>query len=166
MVKIIGTKGNIQNIERFVQNILDLAEKYNITIQALDADAVYGKDHLFSAVKHAKRAFEQGRNATNSLAMEILLYASGERQIQKSIQKLGVKVGQGNIAFVFDGNPSDDIVKTVLKILDISRDDNVLEGNVDTLKRFGFTQQEIETVPESHYGHLILERIAMVDVIK
>ena len=166
MVEIIGTKGNIQNIDRFVQHILELAEKYSITIQTLDADVIYGKDHLVSAVQHAKRAFEQGKNATNSLAMEILLYASGERQIQKSIQKVGVKKGQRNIALVFDGKLSDDIIETILKTLDISRDDKVLEGNINTLKRFGFTQQEIETVPESHYGHLILERIAMVDVIK
>lgn len=166
MVEIIGTKGNIQNIDRFVQHTLELAEKYNITIQTLDADVIYGKDHLVSALQHAKRAFEQGKNATKSLAMEILLYASGERQIQKSILKVGVKTGQRNIAFVFDGNLSDDIVETILETLDISRDDKVLEGNIDTLKRFGFTQQEIETVPESHYGHLILERIAMVDVIK
>jgi KEOPS complex subunit Cgi121 len=166
MVKIVGTKGNIQNIDRFVQNILELAEKYNITIQALDANVVYGKDHLVSAVQHAKRAFEQGRNATNSLAMEILLYASGERQIQKSIQKVGVKAGRGNIAFVFDGNISNDIIETIFKTLDISRDDKVLEGNIYTLRKFGLTQREIETVPESHYGHLILERIALVDVIK
>jgi len=166
MVEIIGTKGNIQNIDRFVQHILELAEKYSITIQTLDADVIYGKDHLVSAVQHAKRAFEQGKNATNSLAMEILLYASGERQIQKSIQKVGVKKGQRNIALVFDGKLSDDIIETILKTLDISRDDKVLEGNIDTLKKFGLTQREIETVPESHYGHLILERIAMVDVIK
>jgi len=166
MVKIIGTKGNIQNIDSFVQKILKLAEKYNITIQALNADVVYGKDHLVSALQHAKRAFEEGRNATNSLAMEILLYASGERQIQKSIQKVGVKSGNGNIAIIFDGKISNDHVGTILKILDVSRDDEVLEGNIDTLKKFGLTQREIETVPKSHYSHLILERIAMVDVIK
>jgi KEOPS complex subunit Cgi121 len=166
MVKIVGAKGNIQNIDRFVQNILKLAEKYNITIQALDADVVYGNDHLVSALQHAKRAFEQGRNATNSLAMEILLYASGERQIQKSIQKVGIKTGQRNIAFVFDGNISNDLVEKILKTLNISRDDTVLEGSTDTLRRFGITQLEIKTVPESNYGHLILERIAMVDVIK
>ena len=34
------------------------------------------------------------------------------------------------------------------------------------IKKFGVTVKELETVPEDKYGDLILERIAMVDVIK
>ena len=166
MIKVIGAKGNIDDVDNFLKKILKFSEKYKIVIQAFDADLVYGKDHLISASEHATRAFERGKNSTNSLAMEILLYASGERQIQKSIQKLGVKKGKSNVAFVFDGKVSDDIVENTLRDLDLSRDDKVLEGNKDTLKKFGIAQKELMTISENSYGHLILEKVAMVDIIK
>lgn len=166
MVKVIGANGNIQDVDQFLKQIVNLSKEHKIVIQALDANAVYGKDHLISALEHAKRAFERGRNSTNSLAMEILLYASGERQIQKSIQKLGVKKGRVNIAFVFDGKVSNEIVDNALETFNLSRDDKVLEGDKDTLKIFGITQRELMTISENNYGHLILEKVAMVDIIK
>jgi tRNA threonylcarbamoyladenosine modification (KEOPS) complex Cgi121 subunit len=48
----------------------------------------------------------------------------------------------------------------------LTHDDTILEGNRDTLKRFGITDQEIRTLPENKYGDLILEKVAMVDIIK
>ena len=48
----------------------------------------------------------------------------------------------------------------------MTQDASVLEGDRETLKRFGITGLEIRTVPEAKYGDLILEKVAMVDVIK
>ncbi|MCG7845347.1 MAG: hypothetical protein MIO90_07955, partial [Methanomassiliicoccales archaeon] len=56
----------------------------------MDADKVCGPDHLESAVIHARRAFEQGTAASNTLGMEVMLYASGERQISKAKKKMGL----------------------------------------------------------------------------
>ena len=50
--------------------------------------------------------------------------------------------------------------------LNLKRDDKVLEGDVDTLKRFGITEDELSTIPESKYGDLLLEKVALVDIIK
>jgi len=172
-MRVIGAKGNIQDIDLFLKEILTLSKKYKITIQAVDAELIYGKNHLISASKHAQRAFEQRKNLTNSLAMEILLYASGEKQIQKAIKKMGVKEGSGNIAFIFDetqgeknGKISDKIIDEILDTLDLIKDNKVLEGDRDTLRKFGITQKELKTVPENKYGDLILEKVAMVDIIK
>ena len=172
MIEIIGTKGNIQDIDLFFKQLLNLSKKYEIIIQAIDADIVYGKNHLISASKHAVRAFDQRRNSTNSFAMEILLYASGERQIQRAIQKVGIKKGKVNIALVFvdktqeNGKISDIVIGEILKILKLIRDDKVLKGDANTLRKFGIAQHELITVPESKHGDLILEKVAMVDVIK
>lgn len=166
MVRIIGAVGEIHDVDLFLQRMLELAEAYQIIIQVVNADLVYGKDHLISAVNHANRAFKQGRNSTNSLAMEILLYASGERQIQKAIKKLGITKDSKNIAFVFEGEFAEDVVRTILDTLNVTQNDKVLEGDSDTLKKFGFTKKEIETVPKISYSYLILEKVAMVDVIK
>ena len=174
MTRIIGAKGNIYDIDYFFKKILALSEEFKITIQAVDAELIYGKNHLISASKHAQRAFEQRKNLTNSLAMEILLYASGERQIQKALQKIGVKKGNIPIAFIFmnrfgcetKGEISDEIIEKILATFDLKRDDKVLEGDINTLKKFGVLQQELKTVPEDKYGDVILEKVAMVDIIK
>ena len=49
---------------------------------------------------------------------------------------------------------------------DLERDDKVLEGDSNTLKKFGITTTELKALSESKYGDIILEKVAMVDVIK
>jgi KEOPS complex subunit Cgi121 len=174
MIAVIGAFGIIRDIDLFLQQLLMFSKEENLVIQGLDAQVVYGKDHLISAAAHAQRAFEQKANSTNSLALEILLYASGERQIQKAILKMGMKKGKQNIAFVImdetkrkaDRKTYATVIDKLLNMFHLTRDDKVLEGDRDTLKRFGLTDQELRTVPESKYNDLILEKVAMIDVIK
>jgi KEOPS complex subunit Cgi121 len=168
--KVIGAKGKIQDINSFLKRIIILSNRYDMVIQVVNADFVYGKDHLFSAVEHAIRSFKNRMNSLNSLSLEMLLYASVERQIQKAIEKIGIKNGNQKIAFIFikenNRKISDDEVEHVLSSLNLKRDDKVLEGDVDTLKRFGITEDELSTIPESKYGDLLLEKVALVDIIK
>ena len=93
MLKIIGAKGDIQDVDNFLKKVESFAQNHNIIIQAINADLIYGKNHLISAVEHAVRAMDRKTNTTNSLEMEILLYASGERQLKIAIPKMGVKIG-------------------------------------------------------------------------
>ncbi|HUT00501.1 MAG TPA: KEOPS complex subunit Cgi121 [Candidatus Thermoplasmatota archaeon] len=174
MIVVIGTNGTIENIEGFIQQLLTFSTKENLVIQALDATVIYSEGHLISATNHAQRAFEQGTNATNSLALEILLYAAGERQIEKALKKIGIKKGKQKIAFVLTDplnqktnrkiDPT--VIKNLLKTFHLTIDENAIHGDRTTLKRFGITDQELSTIPETHYGDLILEKVAMVDVIK
>lgn len=174
MILIVGALGCIQNVESFVGQILSFSRTENLVVQVFDATAVYSTDHLISATQHAKRAFQQGTNATNSLALEILLYASGERQIEKALKKIGVKKGQQRIAFVLtDGvngkskvSSGEALKKKLLRALDLQSDETAIRGDKETLQRFGITEKELSTIPESQYGDLILEKIALVDVMK
>ena len=176
MIRVFGATGVVSDVEEFVEQILLLSKKYSVVIQVLNADMVFGVSHLISAAEHAIRAMRQKRNSTNSLAMEVLLYASGERQIKLGIQKMGVRSKKNRIAFVVidqvsdisetKGTISDNDIERMLKELRFVRDDKVLEGDRDTLKNFGFTGKEMKTVVPAKYGQLILERVAMVDVIK
>ena len=173
MIKIIGTRGNIQDIDRFLKQVISFAQKHQVIIQVFDADMIFGKAHLISSVEHAIRAMGRKTNTTNSLDKEILLYASGERQIKLAIPKMGIKKGNGNIAFVFvndakarDSELSANLVGEVLESFSLVRDDSVLEGDMDTLRKFGINENEIKTVAKDKYGHLILEKVAVVDIIK
>ncbi len=167
MYKIIGAKGYISNIDEFIKIINSFCDKNSIIIQVFNAKSIFDNKHIISAYKHAKRAFEQKTNTTNSLAMEILLYASGERQLKLAIPKIGIKKGQVDIAIIFIGiKIKNKTVNDLLKKLSLKRDDKVLEGNINTLKKFGLKQSEIKTVSKNKYGSLILEKVALVDIIK
>lgn len=165
MTYIFGAKGKIENVDIFLRKIIKLAQKYNTIIQVFNADMIYGKKHIISAEKHAKRAMMRKTNSTNSIEMEILLYASGDRQLKNAILKMGIKKGDANIAFFID-KKSDIIEKIILKKLSLEKDDKLLKGDIDTLEKFGLTNDEIATVNKDKYQDLILEKVAMVDIIK
>lgn len=173
MIKVVGAKGNIQDVDFFLKKVRGFAKEHDVVVQVFNADMIYGKNHILSAVKHAIRSHERKNNTTNTLEMEILLYASGERQLKLAIPKMGVKSGDANIAFVFvddiqwaSGSLSDKKGVELIKSLNLVRDDSVLNGNADTLKEFGITSSELKTVTKAKYGDLILEKVARVDIIK
>ena len=169
MLRIIGAKGKIDNIDKFLKKIRQFSVENNLIIQIFNADLIYGKNHLVSAVKHAERAFNTNTNVTNSIEMEILLYASGERQIKLAIPKMGVKIGNSKVALVIFKDKDlieNSTIDNLIKFIAFRRDDSVLEGNKNKIINFGITEEEIVTVSECKYGDLILEKVAMVDVIK
>jgi KEOPS complex subunit Cgi121 len=171
---IIGAYGTINNRDTFLSSVHKLAKRHEILIQVFDASKIFGRDHLHSAILHALRAKTLKTMSTKSLKMEVLLYASGERQIQKAIDKMGIKKQNTTVAiilFYHKRKPYSQMFKKkvlneVLKISHLKRNDKVLEGDVNTLKEFGFTDQEIQAVPKSKYKYLILEKVALVDIIK
>ena len=167
MIEIIGAEGKISNIEVFLKKTQEFSKKNNIKIQSFDAELIYGKDHLTSSYNHAKRAFENKTNTSPDIEMELLLYSSGERQLKKAIPKMGIKKEKTKIIFIFIDNKIDKkVIKDFLKILNLNRNDKVIEGNINTLKKFGIKDNEIKTVNKEKYGDLILEKVAMVDIIK
>jgi len=170
MIKIVGAKGYVENVDNFLKKVGDFAQHHKIVIQTFNADLIYGEKHIISAVEHAIRSIDQKNNTTNSLEMEILLYASGERQLKLAIPKMGIKKGKSNIVFVLikdaKGKISDKMTDELLKLLSLNRDDEVIEGNENILKKFGISKNEMKTVTKAKYGDLILEKVAMVDIIK
>jgi KEOPS complex subunit Cgi121 len=170
MIKIIGARGNIKDIDVFLRKVENFSNKNNFTIQAFNAEMIFGKDHIISAVEHAKRSIERKTNTTNSLEKEILLYASGDRQLKLAIPKMGVTKGNGKIAFVFVNNEKSEIPNQItndfLSSLNLEVDDKVLDGNIETLRKFGIKDNEIDTITEEKYGFIILEKVAMVDILK
>ncbi len=170
MIAIIGAMGTIPDLESALKTINSYAEEHNLAIQLLDAKMVYGKMHLRSAIHHAQRAFERQDSISTTLAMEILLYAAGEYQIKIALDKMGLKPSlheqQIAIVVVGGGDQSPEVITEILSNLDLVRDDSVLEGDAEVLKRFGILQPEIDAVHPDKIGDLILERVAMVDVKK
>ena len=54
-------------------------------MQALDADKVVSERHISFAAEKALAAFSERRNIAKDAGMEIMRYASGERQIERAL---------------------------------------------------------------------------------
>ncbi|UCH89696.1 MAG: hypothetical protein JSV49_03340 [Thermoplasmata archaeon] len=171
--EIVGAKGKFEDVEGVIDRLKNLGEKYNVTLQLIDARLIFGKAHLDSAVFHAQRAMAKSTNLAKSIAVEIILYASGERQIGQAITKMGIKSDTEEFGLIIYDLPSQGaseegskLCGDILSELDLVRDDTILEGDKSVLERFGITKEELEAVSQSHWSNLILERVAMVDIIK
>ena len=166
-IQIIGAKGSIESKEQFLSRV----RKYVITpfkekevlLQFLNADLVCGKIHLQTAIEHAQRAFLRGNAISDTLAMEILLYASGEVQISSALAKIGLSDGCENVACIIDPGIE---IGSLMAHLDLTRDDGVLECTEEKLLRFGISKESISAAGSDAMADLVLEKVSMVDVRK
>jgi len=134
------------------------------TVRILNAQRVFGKDHILSALQKAARAFDNGQNVSDSLATETMLYMSGCRQIQEAVELLGIKYEVSRIVIIADYSPD---IEEKLKGFPIQEDETVLEGiSEKDLAGFGISIQEAGSVPDKLKLDLILEHVAGVDIKK
>ena len=170
-IEFIGCKGTISDVNEFISKVADFSKEHQIGIQLLDANLVFGKDHIISSFKHAKRSIQRNEASTNSFEMELLLYAAGERQIKHAISKMGVKPKDTTFAVIFIINDKstknfNNIIDIFLQIFNLKRDDGVLIPDETKLTEYGIKKQAIESVKKNQIFQLVLEKIALVDVIK
>ncbi|MCK4937305.1 MAG: hypothetical protein KAR85_01730 [Methanosarcinales archaeon] len=168
-IQIISGTINITDLPEFLKKLTDIGKGHNITVQAVNSDLITGSRHLIFAVEKAIRSFGSCRNIANNLGMEIMLYAAGTRQIERALG-LGVRVGENRVAMVLVGeNGTDEPVVLVSELLD-TVDPTVLDYSVakrgDILDYFSITHDELDAVDEGNIPELVLERVALVDIIK
>lgn len=132
-------------------------------LQLVRADRVYGADHLRHAAALAARAIEEGRARSADLATETLVYAAGERQVHKALALLGLQAATRGIAAVaWDAAALDALAREQ----GWTRDDALLEGDEGALEALGVTTAEREMLPRERWGELVLEKVALSDVLK
>jgi KEOPS complex subunit Cgi121 len=97
-VEITGFRNvGIKDAEEFVKAARKETPQ-STWVQFFDAELVATWQHLYFAVLNALLAFKTERNISKSVAMEVMLYASAQRQIRKAIQLVGVKCDSENVA--------------------------------------------------------------------
>jgi len=95
--------------------------------------------HLIGAYLNAVHAFEGKANIASSMAIEMLLFASMDRQISKAIEEIGAKPNKDFILFA----NSENAYSKVEKLIEKEEDFNPSEGEQQkTAKHYGITQKE------------------------
>jgi KEOPS complex subunit Cgi121 len=163
----------IENAEEFVKAARKEVPQ-SVWVQFFDAELVATWQHLYFAVLNALLAFENGRSISKSVAMDILLYASAQRQIRKALQLIGVKCDSANVAVVIIGETANSVqavLSAVSKHIGAEPDETVLEVSKEKLRgiceAFGITEKELETVMEKRdvkqaLVKLVIERMALL----
>jgi KEOPS complex subunit Cgi121 len=143
---------HIASIDVFLTQLRRVAP---IPLQVFDAAVIAGQQHLLFATLNALTAFEQGQRISENLAIEILLYASGQRQISKAIERMGVKPTTATIAVAFLTATPDDAETMEAKLTQAIpgvRDDRVLAFQAGKVERvinaFAVTDRELAAVAD------------------
>jgi tRNA threonylcarbamoyladenosine modification (KEOPS) complex Cgi121 subunit len=119
-----------------------------VWVQFFNSTLIGTPEHLYFAVLNAFYAFKNHTNISKNLAMETMLYASSQHQIQKAIQLIGLKVDTSEMAVVIIGETVEQ-VKTVLNDLSIHLHAKLCDGVLDlTEKKVTLIKQVFNITPE------------------
>lgn len=121
------TDVRVDDVTRFMARTRNTLKP--VTVQFFDAERIAGSTHLTFAVLNALQAFHQRRNLSKSLEVEVLLYASGQRQIGKAIKMLGLRRDTTTAALLLIGSSakaSNDAEAQAVELVPGKRDDRVI----------------------------------------
>jgi KEOPS complex subunit Cgi121 len=153
--------GTFATLEDFLDAIAEIGEATGATIQAFDAAYVAGDEHLRTAVEHAQRAMARGENVADSMAVEILVYAAGRRQIDRAME-MGVSTGDQAVVLVVTGGDTDaavDRLEAAIEPADVSPEPARIRAFFDISEaELAATAADLE--------RLVCERVALLDVEK
>jgi tRNA threonylcarbamoyladenosine modification (KEOPS) complex Cgi121 subunit len=149
-------------------------KKSDLELQFFDADTVASQKHLYFAVLNALQAFKNKTNISKSQAVETMLYASAQRQIQRAIERCGIKPQTTAMAVTVVGaDPAE--IKTLLWEISLcigeKPDEAVLEITKDKLEKiketFQVSTEEIKsTINDGNQKDavvdLVVERVALL----
>jgi len=147
-------------------------------VQLLKADLVAGPEHLQFAARNAIYSFKGKQRRSKSLAMELLLYISCQRQIAKAIRLLGVDSKDSRIAIVALSESRaalEELARAAQSIVGGEADEDLIEiqseQRLAKLQRsYGITDKAMEAArlegetDSSVLKRLIVERSAFLDI--
>lgn len=156
----IVARGKVETIEAVIAAVDAVTKRYEgVALQLLDPAVVYSSKHLDSAVMHAERAFAQGTNSAKTLATELLLYVTGERRVEKALERGGLRPGLERTVVVGIGQKAGAAIWGLLDRLKWSKDPAGIPVNPAAMQR-------LELPPASDAELAVLERVALLDVRK
>ena len=156
-----------------INNTLSQLDSLNkgIIYQLFDADKITDQNHIYYAAANAYYAIENGRNISNKLEVETLLYASTQNQISKAIKLIGVSPKTKRIAVLAISPIENDQATTRIAQYLGDINDNALELNpqkYEALKQlYEITEKAIATTGYHKYKaltSLITEKSTLISL--
>jgi tRNA threonylcarbamoyladenosine modification (KEOPS) complex Cgi121 subunit len=140
----------VRDVDKFFQTLKDEADDTHV--QLLEASLVAGLEHLRFAALNALTAFAGHVGISNNLAIEIILYASAQRQIKEAFRLMGLQVNTRKVAVVILARTEDQAkrrLRVVSQLIGGQRDDRVIdlaEDKIEPIKKlFRISSVELET---------------------
>lgn len=156
----------IKDTDEFFKTLKGEADDTHV--QLLDASLVAGYEHLRFAVLDALNAFAGHVGISNNIAIEIILYASAQRQIKEAFRLMGLQPSTSRVAVVILARTEEQASKrlrTVSRLVGGQRDDHVIDLTRDKLnglkKLFGISDVELESKSMGKG----LEKQALIDLV-
>ena len=177
-VWISSFNGKPPNIDDVLRSV---SEKFpGICVQFVDLDKVAGSRYLLVATYNALKSFNSKHPISKSLGMEILLYASGSRQIVESLERAGVNSRTERTGVVVVGSSVDEVTAVGADLAEIMQQksvDTLLDDWSNTRIRnvcavLGIRDEELKATlrkgeePISGIERLAIERSALLAVKK
>jgi len=99
-----------QSIEQLLRTV---AEKYpDVSVQCVDLDRVPGSHYMLLATVNALKSHRSTHPIAKSLGMELLLYISGNSQINQALARVGVTSETNRTAALAVGNSRNQVLAT------------------------------------------------------
>jgi tRNA threonylcarbamoyladenosine modification (KEOPS) complex Cgi121 subunit len=147
-------------------------------VQLVKADLIAGPEHLQFAARNALNSFSGDKRRSKTLAVELLLYLSCQRQIAKAIRFLGVDSEDSRIALIALSQSKDaieELARHAESIINGKQDDGQIEiGSEQKMTKlqqsYRVTREEMEAArfegetQSSTLKRLIVERSALLDL--
>jgi tRNA threonylcarbamoyladenosine modification (KEOPS) complex Cgi121 subunit len=147
--------------ESLLRTVSEAARETGSQVLVVKGELVFGSDHMRSALYHARKAIEMGSNSSDSVAMETLLYSSGERQLNSAIRKMSVDGETESVAVILLSGPD---VKPEESWKEMPRTPPAVD--LARLRKFGISDCELGTISKERADELVMERVAAVDILK
>ena len=146
----------------------------SVDVQFFDAELIASQQHLYFAALNALQAFQNKTNLSKSLAMETMLYASAQRQIQRAIERSGIKPETTAMAVLIicdEPTRMQVVLEAISKHVGMESDEKVLAMSKvkekKIIRAFQITNEELKTIVknddfEEAVVNLVIERVALL----
>ena len=170
VVGAAGGRGMVTSTDEFLQRLAAVDQAMGTTSQIFDALQIASTEHLVHAARSALIAHATNNNFASSLGIELMCWTAAERQIGRAFEKVGVRQGARELAFLVVGTSRVQVKTAMAKIFHefaVERDDKVLElrqGKLSIMRwTFSISPEELKVAP---FEKLILERVALLALAK
>ena len=149
--------------DTIVRTLRQLSSTGQGLVALFDAAAIGGEAHLLSAWAHLARARSRGESRLRDRGAELALYVSGDDQLPRALEKVGVR--RETEAFVLVAEKPRTLPE-LLASFELVEDPSAFPRPPDdkTLDRLGITAEERRGLPPTAWEGLVLERVALLEL--